>query len=196
MMNSYEMHPALRDAPKEQILCFTGHRPRKLPTGKKLELLTATLYYYIDVAVRQGYRIFLTGLAEGIDYLAGEYVLALRSQNPEIKLIGVQPCDDYEDFFRKRHYNSQHLQHMKNAVNALICLPGHSSDAEVFFIRNRFMVDHASAVIAVCTDKHSGSMQTLSYAKQQGLAWCHIPADIELLYSPTPEQWPVLRSGF
>jgi len=189
-------HPLLRDAPKEQILCFTGHRPEKLPKGENLALLKATLYHYIDEAVSKGYLYFITGLADGIDFIAAEYLFRLRETFTDIKVIGVQPCTDYEAFFQERRYNIVHLRYMKNSVNALICLPGLSSDPEIFFIRNRFMVDCSSAIIAVFSGNHSGSAQTLNYARKCGLAYCHIPAKPALMYQPTPETWPVIRNNF
>ncbi len=196
MIKSYDIHPALRDAPREHTLCVTGHRPAKLPKGEKQQALIKTIQYYLDIAIEKGYTHFLNGLADGTDYLMAEYLFQIREKRPGIQIIGIQPCEDYEVFFKKRNYDLKHLQRMKEQVNALICLPGSWRDEDIFFTRNRMLVDHASAVIAVCSDRHSGAMQTLHYAKECGLAWCQIAANPELLYTPPPEQWPVIRNGF
>ncbi|MDE6657009.1 MAG: hypothetical protein K2J88_00295, partial [Oscillospiraceae bacterium] len=93
-------------------------------------------------------------------------------------------------------YNLEHLNYMKQSVDILIKLSGSYDDKEVFFIRNKFMVDHASAVLAVCSRIRSGAMQTLHYAQQQGLAWCRLEPAPSLLYTPEPELWPAEKINF
>ena len=190
------VHPQLADIPWESALCFTGHRPEKLPEGAVLVGLTETLYYYIREAVRFGYRYFFTGLADGVDYIAAEYLFRLRESDPSICVIGVQPCRDYEQFFRYRGYSLNHLHQMQNHVDRLIILPGSARDNGIFLRRNRFMTDHCSCIIAVCDNGRSGSMYTLSYAKKCGLAYCRLfpfPSGGSI---PAPQNWQVEQHGF
>ncbi|MBR1554552.1 MAG: DUF1273 family protein [Oscillospiraceae bacterium] len=197
-----ELYPDLLPVSTEQTLCFTGHRPDKLPDGTLLAGLLQTLYYYIDSALEQGYVCFLDGMADGIDYLAAEYLFRKRTEYPHIRIIGVQPCRNYEDFFRDRHYSMTHLNFMKAHFDALIRLEGeylrHSGRKNdmLFAARNHFLVDHSSAIIAVCSLERSGSFQTVSYAKQKKLAVCRIEANPQLFYLPKPEQWPVEKINF
>lgn len=195
-----EVHPILQDIPRSRVLCFTGHRPERLPTGRNLQVLLQTLHYYIDMAVGQGYTHFYTGLADGVDYYAAEYLFTLRQKHPQIRIIGVQPCQDYREFFRCRGYSMPRLEFMLANLDALVTLPGTYRDSRVFHRRNYYMVDRSGAVIAVCGNMRSGSMQTFRYAQQQGLAYCRI-------YIPqnpnqpgwailTPETWVSERRGF
>lgn len=181
-------------------LCFTGHRPDKLPTGEKYQLMLNTLYRCIDYAVTKGYTTFYTGLADGIDYLAAEYLFRLRMNNPQIRIIGVQPCEDYFDFFRRRGYNTCHLDQMMAFADQIITLPGTSYDSQCFLRRNRYMVDHSAAIIAVCSDTgRSGSMQAFRYAVKKTLALCRVCLEDDG-YSqhahPKPEMLKVYRKGF
>ena len=197
-----QTYPALQSTNKEQTLCFTGHRPDKLPEGKRLAGLIQTLYYYIDSVLERGYVCFLDGMADGIDYLAAEYLFRKKAEFPDIRIIGVQPCRNYEDFFRDRQYSMTHLNFMKAHFDALICLEGEyhrysgRKNDMLFLARNHFLVDHSSAVIAVCSMERSGSFQTVSYAKQKNLSICRIEANPQLFYSPKPEQWPVEKVNF
>lgn len=188
--------------PREQTLCFTGHRPDKLPQNQQLSALLDTLYYYIDEALHQGYLLFLDGMADGIDYFAAEYLFQKRSQFPHIRVIGIQPCLNYEAFFQDRGYDMNHLRHMQQMFDGVLCLEGEyrKNDSEkndtLFRNRNYFLVDHASALIAVCSLGRSGSKQTVNYAKSQNRTVCRIEANPQLLYTPAPEQWPVEKINF
>lgn len=190
-------HPQLADIPRESALCFTGHRPDKLPTGDVLKGLRQTIYFYIRYAVAQGYTHFFTGLADGIDFETAYYLFHLRKIHPELCVIGVQPCDrDYEDFFRRCGYSVPHLRLMQQNVDRLIVLPGSAYDRTVYYKRNRLMVNHSSAVIAVCNNVRSGSMQTLRYAQENHLAQIRIFPDPPRGTIPAPQDWPAELSGF
>ena len=188
--------------PKEQTLCFTGHRPEKLPKDEKLPALLDTLYYYIDEAVRQGYRLFLDGMADGIDYLAAEYLFRKREEFPDIRVAGIQPCVNYEEFFQDRNYDLNRLHDMQQGFDGILCLDsqyckGSSQKNDALFRkRNCFLVDHSNALIAVCSLSRSGSKQTFNYAKKQNLVIFRLEPNPQLLYTPSPKQWPVEKINF
>ena len=56
--------------------CFTGHRPEKLqaPEG----VVTAALEKEIRQAIADGFNVFITGMARGVDIWAAEIVLRLQ----------------------------------------------------------------------------------------------------------------------
>ncbi len=196
-MEQYAEHPLLQNVPRERVLCFTGHRPEKLPDGRTMQVLTETLHHYINISITKGYTHFMTGLADGVDYLAAEYLFMLRRRYPIIQVIGVQPCEDYEEFYARRGYSLPRLQYMLRNVNGLIVLPGSYRSYTAFRTRNYYMVDRSAAIIAVCGKGRSGSMQTLSYAMRQELAYCRICLE-NSGRDPfvTPESWEVERCGF
>lgn len=191
-----EQHGLLRDISRLNALCVTGHRPEKLPGGKKLECLKKTLYYYLEYAVKQGYTHFFDGLADGIDFYAAEYLFRLRETNPELCVIGVQPSEDYEAFFRKAGYDLERLHIMQQNVDRLVVLPQKSWMRGAFLRRNSFMVDHCMAVLAVCSGDSSGSLFTFRHGIKQGLAGCRISPTPPGGGLPEPSDWQVERIGF
>lgn len=186
----------LSDIPWESALCITGHRPEKLPSGKQLEALKRTLRYYIDMAVSMGYTHFFNGIADGIDYYAAEYLFRLRETDPRLKVICIQPCEDYEQFFRKCGYSNEHLQEMLEGADELVVLPGSSGKQGIFLARDRFMVNRSSGILAVCREERSGSLYTYRYAVKQKLSACRIYPEMPDGSTPVPEQWRVDRYGF
>lgn len=189
-------HPPSLDIPWESSLCFTGHRPEKLPQGAVLTGLNRTLQFYIRRAFQLGYTHYLTGMADGIDYLAADYLFRLRMAHPEIHIVGIQPCEDYERFFRWRGYSIPHLRLMQENVDQLIVLPGSAWDKGIFLKRNRFMADQTSGIIAVCEEGRSGSMQTFRYAQELGQCYCRIFPVPPPGVIPAPDAWPVEKLGF
>lgn len=197
-MAQLRKQPLSDGAPWESTLCFTGHRPEKLPQGAQLDALLKTLYYYIDHAVNLGFTHFYTGLADGIDYYAAEYLFCLRKDNPRLHVIGVQPCNDYREFFHVRGYSLERLDMMLNNVDVLRILDGTYHDYHSFYRRNQYMVNRSSGIIAVFQQCRSGSASTLQYAREKGLAYCHIEAKLKQTAPPYPGpgEWPVEQSGF
>lgn len=195
-MGSIRVFPELQDFPWHASLCFTGHRPERLPRGDMLEGLKTALYYYIHRAVDLGFTCFYTGMADGVDYYAAHHLFRLREKRPDICVIGIQPCRDYELFFRLRGYSLPHLYEMQDQVDKHIILPGSYGKNGTFLYRNRVMAEHCSGIIAVCDNSRSGSMYTFSYAKELGLSYCRLYPKTPDGSIPRPEQWPSELYGF
>ena len=82
----------------EKCCAFTGHRPRKLPWGydetdARRVALKKMLTEQIAKLVEAGYTDFFSGMAEGSDIWAALAVLALKKENPALKLHCVLPCE-------------------------------------------------------------------------------------------------------
>lgn len=190
------VHPQLDNLSPVSSLCFTGHRPERLPGGAALLGLKETLHYYIRCAIDHGYTTYFTGLADGVDYLAMDYLFCLREIHPEILVIGMQPCQDYDSFYRRRGYNLSHLEEMRRNADRVIVLPGFSHDKGIFLQRNRVMVDQCTGMIAVCDDGRSGSMSAFTYARSKGLAYCRIFPTPPQGTVPPPQEWRIEEHGF
>lgn len=63
---------------RKHLCCFTGHRPEKL--GAPEEKIKAALKKEIRTAVSEGYSVFISGMARGVDVWAAELVLELREE--------------------------------------------------------------------------------------------------------------------
>lgn len=78
---------------------FTGHRPKSFSwkydeTARECLLLKEMLKKEIEKLLDCGVTDFYSGLAEGVDTLAAQIVLAQREKNPILKLHCVLPCRD------------------------------------------------------------------------------------------------------
>lgn len=81
---------------KETTCCFTGPRPKRLPmegneysaeiAALKTEIRSAVFDAYYD-----GFRFFMSGMAEGFDLFAAEIVLEMKNEFEGIALISVLP---------------------------------------------------------------------------------------------------------
>lgn len=144
--------------------CFTGHRPEKLNRSEveiKKDLETAILQ-----AINDGFVTFITGMARGVDIWAGEIILQLRKQNPNLHLIAASPYEGFESRWStdwQRRYNS--ILEQADLVR-FIC-KGYSKAC--FQIRNEWMVDRSARVIAVYNGEPGGTRNTIEYAKQNGI---------------------------
>ena len=69
--------------------CFTGHRPERLPWGRRegdprCAALKRKLYAAVNAAYESGMRYFICGMARGSDFYFAEAVLALREKYPDV----------------------------------------------------------------------------------------------------------------
>jgi len=146
-----------------KTMCFTGHRPDKLPWGSdetsesyrafRLKLMAA-IYH----AVEEGYAHFITGMAEGIDLMAAEIVLELRAARPDITLECALP-------YRKN--GSARFQRILQQADTITAVSENYHSA-CMRMRNRYMVDQSDMVLAVYTGSSGGTKQTIEYARAQG----------------------------
>ena len=74
--------------------CFTGHRPNGLK--RPAWLIKIDLEREIKKAVNDGFTVFISGMAQGVDIWAAQIVLKLRKKGAPIKLICACPFDGFE----------------------------------------------------------------------------------------------------
>ena len=156
---------------RENTVCFSGHRPEKLPGYDNknkvvLQMIKSTLYFQIYQAIADGYRNFISGLARGTDLWAAEYVLDLKRQYPDIRLIGAIPFPEHSSSFRGGDLWS--FNNVAGQADEIVCTSQEYS-RDCYKIRNQYMVDRSSRLIAVVSDYKSGTGQTINYAKKQNL---------------------------
>ena len=146
-----------------RMCCFTGHRPEKLAVGER-EIRQA-LAKEIAQAVADGYRGFITGMARGVDLWAAGEVLALRGERAELRLICALPYDGFERRW-SRAWQDVYRRVLAEADRVAVCSDGFSYEA--FQVRNRWMVDRSSRLIAVYNGAAGGTANTVAYARRQG----------------------------
>ena len=152
--------------------CFTGHRPDKLPWGENEEdprCLAAKewLERAILSAYEKGYRHFLCGVARGADTYFAEAVLALRKRFPDVTLECARPCESQADYWPQK--DRSRYEGILNQCDYETMVQ-HSYTRGCMMRRNRYMVDHASHIIAMYDGiPEGGTAQTLAYALRHRL---------------------------
>ncbi len=139
--------------------CFTGHRPEKLgvPESEVKEKLRRA----IRRAIKDGFNVFISGMARGVDIWAAEIVLEEREENTDIKLICASPFKGFErnwELSDRIKYN----EILKEADFVKFVCPSYSRSC--FQIRNQYMVDRSNRVIAVYNRGLGGTKNTINYA--------------------------------
>lgn len=159
----------------EKACCFTGHRNRDLPFGgnrdkQGMKCLVSSLQLYIEQAVDDGYNVFISGMAEGVDLICAEIVYNLISRKGmDLKLICAVP------------YKGQGSRELSSPVDKYIYSMIIQNCSEVIYIsdrksrgcyqkRNKFMIENSGRVIGAYREKESGSgtLQTINMAKKAG----------------------------
>jgi len=144
--------------------CFTGHRPEKL-SGSEQHIKSA-LKKAIRQAIVDGFTVFVSGMARGIDLWAALLVLELREENSKVKLICASPYEGFEKRWPEA-WQTLYASVLEQADHVQFIGKGYSPD--VFQRRNEWMVNHSARVIAVYNGTPGGTRNTIAYAKRIGI---------------------------
>ena len=152
--------------------CFTGHRPDKLPwredeSDPRCQRLKRSIARAVEDAYVVGYRLFISGMAQGSDLYFAEAVLELRQWHEDAQLECALPCETQADRWpepeRERYVSILERCNIETMVQ-------HSYDRYCMIRRDRYMVDRSSRLIAVYNGvPRGGTYQTLLYATKKGL---------------------------
>lgn len=156
---------------KTLSLCFSGHRPENLPGDGNTSdigyrMLISMLYLEIEESINNGYKVFYSGMARGIDLVAANIVLEERVKHPDIKLVCVIPYEGQnKDYLpiEKLEYSS-----IIKTADEVICLSDRYYP-DCMRERNRYMVDHSDKLIAVMKNPRSGTGMTVNFARKKGI---------------------------
>ena len=165
---------------KELTACFTGPRPEKLmnPWNEKnpeIQRIKQQLFQTITNLVTQnGYRLFLCGMARGIDLIAAEAVLSVKAMLSDVALGAVIPY--WGQRLQPEPWGKRYHDILLKCNQVLVLhqayVPG------CLIERNHYMVDHSSHLIAVYNgNPKGGTAATIRYAEKQG-------GDKTILYTP------------
>jgi uncharacterized phage-like protein YoqJ len=105
-------------------------------------------------------------MARGGDMYFGELVLEFKEDHPDVTLEAVFPCEEqainWSEDDRDRYYD------LAAKCDKETLLQYHYTD-DCMARRNRYMVDHSSALISAFNGTPGGTMQTVNYAKRVGI---------------------------
>ena len=171
--------------PGEDITCcFTGHRPARLPWREdewdpRCRRFQEELDRQVERAYGRGYRHFISGMAQGVDMYTAEIVLELKKQYPQITLECAIPYERqavrWPEALRNRYFS------IAERCDKETMLQTHYTQ-DCLRNRNRYMVEHADMVLAVCNmRRHSGTRQTVWFAQNSRKpVWLVFPDTLEL----------------
>lgn len=149
------------DGTREIGCALTGHR--FLERGYDPKEFQERVKYLVE---KEKVTNFYCGMALGFDTLACGYLLKIREQYPQVKVIACIPCPEQADKFSirdKRIYESL----LKDCNEKIVTSECYTNAC--MHIRNRYMVDHAEFLIAHCTRERGGSAYTVNYARKKGI---------------------------
>ena len=137
--------------------CFTGHRilSKDFSVDKINEVINNVLI--------SGYRTFLVGMAMGFDLKCVE-VLLEKKREYNIDIIACIPCKNQDKFFKNE--DKERYQEYLKKVDKIVCF-GDEYVNGCMQIRNRYMVDNSSVLIAYLKYFKGGALYTVNYAKKQ-----------------------------
>lgn len=162
---------------RQESCCFTGHRPGKLPwkyneNDARCLALKRRIADAVELAYEEGFRHFLCGMALGCDLYFCEAVLALRERYPDVTVEAAIPCptqaDAWPEAERDRYRELVARCDMETMVSD-------TYSSTCMQRRDRYMVDHASLLIAAFDGTAGGTRYTVEYAMSRGLSIVDLP---------------------
>lgn len=157
---------------RQESCCFTGHRPSKLPwrhneQDARCLRLKARIADAVEAAYAEGYRHFLCGMAQGCDLYFCEAVLAFRETHPDVTVEAAIPCPSQADSWPEKE--QQRYRDLVSACN-YETMVSTSYSSSCMQRRDRYMVDHASLLIAAFDGSAGGTRYTVEYAMKRGIS--------------------------
>lgn len=156
---------------KSTCCAFTGYRPEKFPfpfdtACAEYRAFENALTTSIIAANAAGYRTFYSGVARGFDLLAAELVLMLRESGKPLSLCCVLPFRDQCHGW-PLDWQQRYLRVLKAADEVIVLSDAYSRG--VYQKRNRYMIEHAAAVITYFDGQKGGTASTVQMAQRRGL---------------------------
>lgn len=161
----------MSESEKSKTVCFSGHRPEKLPGGgsertRIIKILKSLLYKEIIDSIEDGYDTFVTGLARGVDLWAGDIILKLKAQGKDLKLVAAAPYKGHgSNFYGTDKFT---LGNIMLYADEVVCI-SEKYTKWCLLKRNEYMVDRSGKLIAMVSDYRSGTGATIRYAKKKGI---------------------------
>ena len=141
---------------------FTGHRPEKLDAPEAD--VKMWLVEKIRQAISDGYTDFITGMQKGVDLWAAEILLRLKENGADIRIIAACAFEGMDKSW-KGDWRSLFDATISAAaeVNYISQHPGKAA----YIIRDKWMIDHSTRLIAVSTGAPGGTQKTIDYATKK-----------------------------
>ena len=140
-------------------VAFTGHRTYDGAADGALRAAVTDLH-------ARGARTFLSGMAVGFDLAAAEAVLVCRAELPGVRLVCVVPFMGQERRFSGTD-RERYDRILAAAAEVVVLSPVYH--AGCYAVRNNYLVDHASTLVAWYDGSPGGTHYTVRRAVRRGL---------------------------
>ncbi len=143
---------------RKHTCCVTGHRD--IP-AEKVDFIRGELTSAVQAAIACGYIHFISGFASGVDLMFAEIVVDLKAKHP----ITLEAAIPYSGRMNTPDKMFQRLIGECDVIK--VHSAGYSKGC--YMVRNRYMVDNSSLVIAVYDRRGTGgTAATVRYAMKLG----------------------------
>lgn len=149
----------------EKTCAFTGHRE----VGDDLDL--PLLETCVEEFIADGYNCFLCGMARGFDLIAADLILKLKEKHCDIKLIACVPCPNQSKFYHQEEKTK--YDRILSVCDDVLTVSSHYFNG-CMQVRDRYMVDNSSLIIAYSRNKTGGTYYTVNYASSHNKKICII----------------------
>lgn len=136
----------------------TGHR------GLNNDFDSDKLVSVLKEVIADGYDCFLIGMALGFDTECFHALEKMR-KTENIKLIACVPCEDQDKKFTEAQ--KKEYKRMISVADEVTIL-SRAYTGKCMLMRNKFMIDRCSALIAYLRRKTGGTFYTVNYAEKTG----------------------------
>ena len=143
---------------KDKTCAFTGHRIL-CDNFDKNEIVKI-----VQDLIKRGYDTFLIGMALGFDTECFKVLINLR-KSADIRLIACVPCNSQSKFFKKKQL--EEYQKLISEADEVVNVSDDYYDG-CMMVRNYFMVDNSSVIIAYLNYNRGGTYRTVKYAAENG----------------------------
>lgn len=183
---------------KASTCCITGHRSRDLPFGgdmqkQGMKCLVSMLHLLLEEAYNDGFRTFISGMADGVDMVCAEIIHNMKkdTHHNDIRLVCAVPYAQQEVEMQNPLDCYKYSMILSECDEQIIVST--KFDKNRYKLRNQFMVDNSSRIIGAYKQKErgSGTLQTINMAKKALLEIKIISLDDNpVLYTDTDgEEW-------
>ena len=156
---------------RDKTLCFSGHRPERFPSYRKIEFeaLLNLLNKRVNEAIDEGYVHFICGMQKGWDTLAGEAVLAIREdRKPHITLELAIPFKGHADKLQLTTDDKARYDRLVKEADKVSVLSAHFYKA-AYHNRDIYMVDKSSYLIYFWDGGPGGTSRAVAHVQEQGI---------------------------
>lgn len=142
----------------------------------------AVLHWAVEELCAAGARTFLCGMAVGFDLAAAEAVLACREAFSGVELVCVVPFVGQEQRFCAA--DRDRYRRVLAAADRIVTLSP-VYHAGCYAVRNNYLVDHASTLVAWYDGSPGGTHYTVRRAQRRGLVVRNLAPGLKMPISGT-----------